>query len=82
MSQQNQMNLNVAINILVQGVITAQKRGAYELTEASQLSQAVQFVLQMSEHNKKQIQQQQVQQQQVQQPIPLAPIEEDETLII
>ena len=35
------MNQNIALNTLVQGVVIAQKRGAYDLKEASVLAEAV-----------------------------------------
>jgi hypothetical protein len=84
MSQTQQLDLNKAVTLLVQGILIAQKRGAYELNESAILSQAVNFFVERSQN----IQQQQNMNQTIPpaQPIPLMPIEEeeeeDETLII
>ena len=43
------MNQNIALNTLVQGVVVAQKRGAYDLKEASVLAEAVAVFTQTTE---------------------------------
>lgn len=62
-------NLSDAINVLIQGVRVAQKRGAYEFGESADIGVAVNFLNKLSSELEQQQAQQSKQQQQAQAPV-------------